>query len=104
MKNKIIRYKDRKCFFSSDNWKSFEVLVNHTVLAEEEKRADIVTYVKFWHELGKAKADIIINELNKIRYMFNMPKGDGCGHAFEIFSCAVLHNLYYTIYKLCENK
>ena len=96
MKNRIIRYKDRKCFFSDDNWKSFKVLVNHTVDAEEEKRADIVTYIKFWYELdSKAKADIIINELSKIRTMFNMEKGDGYGHAFEIFSCAVLHNLDY---------
>ena len=66
-----------------------------TVDGVEEKNADIVTKVKLRHELGKANADIILNELNKIRIMFNMSSGDGYGHAFEIFSIAVLYNLDY---------
>lgn len=71
------------------------MLSYETVDGVEEKNADIVTKVKLRHELGKANADIILNELNKIRIMFNMSSGDGYGHAFEIFSIAVLYNLDY---------
>lgn len=95
MKTKIIRYKDRKFFLSKDNWKTFEVLVNHTEEADEEKSADIITKVKFIYELGKNKAELIINELDNIRCLFNLSKDDGYGHAFEIFAISVLHNLDY---------
>ena len=51
-------------------------------------------------ELSK-KGEIIDEQ--KIRMMFDMEKGDGYGHAFEIFSCAVLHNLDYdTVYESVE--
>lgn len=95
MSTKIIRYKDNKCFFSNDNWNTFGVLVKKTIEADEEKSADIITSIKFRHELGNEKAYLIINELEKIRKMFNMPKNDGYGHAFEVFAISVLHNLDY---------
>ena len=92
---KIIRYRGNKCFCSSDNWKTYEVLTRRMIDAEEEKDADIITKMKFRYELGDDRADLIISELNDIREMFDMQSADGYGHPFEVFSISVLYNIDY---------
>lgn len=96
--DKLIRYKDRKFFFSKDNWKNFDVLKSFVnSAAEEEQNSDVVVSVRLRYELGEKRAKVILEELEKIRKRFNLPQKDGYGHAFEIFAISILYNIDYTV-------
>ena len=105
-KKKYIRGKNNDYIISSDNWASIEIrksLVNEYELEED---LDKVYKIKLMQNIGKEKADIIVEELNRIRKLLKKMKNidkinDGYGTAFEVFAIATIHNITY---EECINK
>lgn len=94
---KYIRYKDHKTLYTDDNWKTIKVAQNESPEGKEEANQDITTEVKLRYNLGEGEAKVIINEFENIRKTFDLPKKDGYGHSFEIFSIATLYNIDYDV-------
>ena len=95
--NRFVRDKDNLIHVSNDNWKTFETMKKRVIDGTEEINRDVISTIKLRYELGDTLAKIIVNELDKIRLQFNMQNGDGYGHAFEVFTLAVIYNISYSI-------
>lgn len=94
---KYIRDKANIIHTSSDNWVTYESLEKKSVEGVEERDQDIVAQVKMRYKLGEKNAKVVIEELETIRKQFKLQSGDGYGHAFEVFTISVLHNIDYDI-------
>ncbi len=91
--NKFIRDKSNLIHVSSDDWNTFQTIKGKSIDGTEESERDTILKVKLRYELGDTLAKIIIDELETIRSQFEMPSGDGYGHAFEVFALTVLYNI-----------
>ncbi len=92
---KFIRHSKNIILVSNDNWKTIDPLKRMTSDAIQEEDNDKIFEAKIRYELGEYKGNIIIEELNKIRKMFDIEPGAGYGEEFEIFAISVINNIDY---------
>ena len=92
---KFIRHSKNIILVSNDNWKTIDPLKRKISDAIQEEDNDKIFEAKIRFELGEYKGNIIIEELNKIREMFDIKPGAGYGEEFEIFAISVINNIDY---------
>lgn len=98
--NKYIRYKNNKFLITNNDWIDFEECSILDNLYIEENNKDIIYEVKLTNEIGKEKANVIINELIFIRNLLKNYKDfkgsdEGYGKSFEVFAVSTLQNISY---------
>lgn len=99
-KKKYIRYINNTFLITNNNWVDVEVVSSLNEQYILEDNSDSAYKARLIEQLGKTKANIIVEELNYIRKQLKTLKGidkvnDGYGTAFEVFFVSVMHNLSY---------
>lgn len=96
-KDKAVKVVDGKFLVSDDNFKTYREensFEGYTLVSDQNKAAEVVLRYRY----GEREAKVLIKEFEKInRLIFSDSpvQKDGYGHAFEVFSIAVLYDLTY---------
>ena len=98
--NKFVRYLHNTYLVTNDNWTSQRKVKQITEEYILEENNDTAYKAKLVEEEGKLKANIIIDELIKIRRLLKKLKNidktdDGFGSAFEVFTISSIYNISY---------
>lgn len=99
-KCRFVRYINNTYLVTNDDWLSQEKRKYITEKYELEENNDNIYKAKLVEEEGGKRAEIILEELRKIRSLLRTLKSidkvnDGFGTAFEVFAISALYNINY---------